>query len=55
LPALAVLRAEGIANPVPFQSDNTAAFVHRLPVVSRIAGAAYGQDEFGARAPATAS
>jgi phenylpyruvate tautomerase PptA (4-oxalocrotonate tautomerase family) len=28
---LAVLRAEGVATPAPFQLDNTAAFVHRLP------------------------
>ncbi len=35
--ALAVLRAEGVAKPVPFQSNNTAAFVHRLPVVSTAA------------------
>jgi phenylpyruvate tautomerase PptA (4-oxalocrotonate tautomerase family) len=35
--ALAVLRAEGVVNPVPFQSNNTAAFVHRLPVVSTAA------------------
>jgi phenylpyruvate tautomerase PptA (4-oxalocrotonate tautomerase family) len=35
--AHAVLRAEGVANPVPFQTNNTAAFVHRLPVVSTAA------------------
>ena len=35
--AKAVLRAEGVTNPVPFQSNNTAAFVHRLPVVSTAA------------------
>lgn len=28
----AVLRAEGVAKPGPFHLDNTAAFVHRLPV-----------------------
>jgi phenylpyruvate tautomerase PptA (4-oxalocrotonate tautomerase family) len=28
----AVLRAEGVATPGPFHLDNTAAFVHRLPV-----------------------
>lgn len=35
--ALAVLRAEGVASPVPFQTNNTAAFVHRLPIVSTAA------------------
>jgi phenylpyruvate tautomerase PptA (4-oxalocrotonate tautomerase family) len=35
--AHAVLRAEGVVSPVPFQSNNTAAFVHRLPVVSTAA------------------
>jgi phenylpyruvate tautomerase PptA (4-oxalocrotonate tautomerase family) len=29
--ALAVLRAEGATHPAPFQLDNTAAFIHRLP------------------------
>jgi phenylpyruvate tautomerase PptA (4-oxalocrotonate tautomerase family) len=33
----AVLRAEGVAHPVPFQSNNTAAFIHRLPIVSTAA------------------
>ncbi|MCU1558428.1 MAG: hypothetical protein JWN09_2423 [Microbacteriaceae bacterium] len=33
----AVLRAEGVASPVPFQTNNTAAFIHRLPVVSTAA------------------
>jgi phenylpyruvate tautomerase PptA (4-oxalocrotonate tautomerase family) len=28
---LAVLRAEGVQHPVPFQLDNTAAFIHRMP------------------------
>jgi phenylpyruvate tautomerase PptA (4-oxalocrotonate tautomerase family) len=28
---LAVLRAEGVANPGPLHAGNTAAFVHRLP------------------------
>jgi phenylpyruvate tautomerase PptA (4-oxalocrotonate tautomerase family) len=35
--AKAVLRAEGVTSPVPFQTNNTAAFVHRLPVVSTAA------------------
>jgi phenylpyruvate tautomerase PptA (4-oxalocrotonate tautomerase family) len=33
----AVLRAEGVVTPVPFQSNNTAAFIHRLPLVSTAA------------------
>ena len=28
---LAVLRAEGVAAPGPFHTDNTAAYIHRLP------------------------
>jgi phenylpyruvate tautomerase PptA (4-oxalocrotonate tautomerase family) len=28
---LAVLRAEGVANPGPFHLDNTAAYIHRMP------------------------
>lgn len=28
---MAVLRAEGVAAPGPFHTDNTAAYVHRLP------------------------
>jgi phenylpyruvate tautomerase PptA (4-oxalocrotonate tautomerase family) len=27
----AVLHAEGVRNPAPFQLDNTAAFIHRMP------------------------
>ncbi len=30
----AVLRAEGVAQPGPFHLNNTAAFIHRLPVAS---------------------
>ncbi|WNV84406.1 hypothetical protein [Umezawaea sp. Da 62-37] len=30
----AVLRAEGVANPGAFHLDNTAAFIHRLPVTA---------------------
>jgi phenylpyruvate tautomerase PptA (4-oxalocrotonate tautomerase family) len=31
---LAVLRAEGVANPGPFHLENTTCFVHRLPATS---------------------
>jgi len=30
----AVLRAEGVAQPGPFHLDNTAAFIHRLPLTA---------------------
>src|SRR5271169_4530651 len=31
---LALLRAEGVPNPGPFHTENTAAYIHRMPQVA---------------------